>query len=207
VLVCVLVCLFAPVCLCVIVCLCLRACVCVCVSVFACVCLCVCVCVCVSVCVRVFVCVYLFVCGCVCARVSVFVCVCLCVCVCVSVFVFVCAFVCVCVCARARASNIYVIHRAIVSVARFVIRPRFTHVCFSPFSFTPPCQFTPLLDPLSLTLDLTPFGWLHTVSLSPFLNWNNIFYLRAIFSETQHKEGVKQGLRAYGWRIMEPFLV
>jgi hypothetical protein len=117
----------------------------------------------------------LFVCVCVFVRAFVYVYVCvLCVfCVCM------CVWVCVCV----RTSNTYVIHNANVSVDRLIRRSPFTPVCFTPFCFTPPCHFTPLLDIRSLTLDLTPFGWLHTVTLSPFLNGKNIFDFRSFFEE------------------------
>jgi hypothetical protein len=46
--------------------------------------------------------------------------------------------------------------------------PRFTPHCFTPFFFKAPCKFTPLLILRSLTVSLTPYGWLRYITLTPY---------------------------------------
>jgi len=44
----------------------------------------------------------------------------------------------------------------------------FTWICFTPFSFNIPCQFTSLVNIPTLIFSLTPFGWLHSIMLTHY---------------------------------------
>ena len=57
--------------------------------------------------------------------------------------------------------------------------------CFAPFFFNAPSQFKPFLNVRSLILGLTPFGWLPSITLTPYLWWKyNFFNYTHIYSYT-----------------------
>jgi hypothetical protein len=60
----------------------------------------------------------------------------------------------------------------------------FTPVCFTPFRFNAPCQFTPLHNLRFLIFGLTPLGWLRSVTLTSYFWWEYILFASA-FSGTQ----------------------
>jgi len=49
--------------------------------------------------------------------------------------------------------------------------PCFTPICFMPFGFNAPCQFTQFLNLCPLIFGLMVFGWLFTVMLTPYSWW------------------------------------
>jgi hypothetical protein len=53
------------------------------------------------------------------------------------------------------------------------------------------CQYTPLLNLRPLVCDLTPFGWLHSITLTPaysIISYGNIFFFRPLDLRPPHQE-------------------
>lgn len=54
----------------------------------------------------------------------------------------------------------------------------FTPLCYTPFCFNAHCQFTPLIHLLFLIFGWTPFGWLHSITLTSCFWWEYIFLFK-----------------------------
>jgi uncharacterized membrane-anchored protein YitT (DUF2179 family) len=67
----------------------------------------------------------------------------------------------------------------------------FTCMCFTPFFFNTPCQFTSLVNIPTLIFGLTPLGWLHSIMLTHYIWWEYYFWFMPTFSGMQlgHKTG------------------
>jgi hypothetical protein len=74
---------------------------------------------------------------------------------------------------RLSASVFYVTEHTVYS---FVTQP-FLCARFKLFCFNASCQFTSHLNLRSLIFGLTPFGWLRSSTLNPYLWWNYNFFL------------------------------
>jgi hypothetical protein len=60
----------------------------------------------------------------------------------------------------------------------------YTTPCFVLLCFNAPCQLTPLLNLPPLIFGLTPFGWLHSIALTPYLLWEYHFCFTPVFHES-----------------------
>ena len=67
------------------------------------------------------------------------------------------------------------------------LSPRFT-----PFGFNAPCQFTPALTLRSLIFGLTPFGWQHPDTLTPYF-WQeyHFSFTPLLFTPTNFRNAAK----------------
>jgi hypothetical protein len=59
-----------------------------------------------------------------------------------------------------------------------------TSLCFTPFCFKAPCQFTTPFNFRSLIFGLTPFGWQHPDMLTPYFWWKYNFWFTPFFIYT-----------------------
>jgi hypothetical protein len=87
-----------------------------------------------------------------------------------------------------------VLQRALLVPVQLVHKLYTQPLCFMPFGFNTPCQFTSLPNLHSLICGFTPFGWLHSIILSLFVMGISFFIYASLiyahFSGTQlgHKK-------------------
>jgi hypothetical protein len=88
-------------------------------------------------------------------------------------------------------------------------QPSLTPVCFTPFCFNVPCQFTPLLNLCSFIFGVAPFGLLCSIMLTPYFWWEYCFWFISFlfmptFSRTQLDHTRSSGyVRMYGsWQVL-----
>jgi hypothetical protein len=78
--------------------------------------------------------------------------------------------------------------------------PCFTHICFIPFGFNAPCQFTHFLNLCLLIFDLMVFGWLFTVMLTPYSWWAHHFLFMPL-QFTHYFSGIRLWHETQAWCI------
>ena len=89
-----------------------------------------------------------------------------------------------------------VLQRALLVPVQLVHKLYTQPLCFMPFGFNTPCQFTSLPNLHSLICGFTPFGWLHSIILSLFVMGISFFIYASLiyahFSGTKlgHKKGL-----------------
>jgi hypothetical protein len=80
--------------------------------------------------------------------------------------------------------------------AWLALSPYFTLHLFASFCFKDLCHYTPFLNLHPLISVVTPFGWLHSITLTPYVLWECHFWYTAIcFTPSYHESnyGMKKG--------------